>query len=56
MIIDDKRIVKNNRLLELDQAKGMAIFLVIYTHCIQYICRGDGFDNIIYQCVYTFHM
>lgn len=56
MIIDDKRIVNNNRLLELDQAKGMAIFLVIYTHCIQYICRGDGFDNIIYQGVYTFHM
>ena len=56
MITDDKRIVKNNRLLELDQAKGMAIFLVVYTHSIQYICRGDGFDNIIYQCVYTFHM
>lgn len=56
MFVDDKRIVKNNRLLELDQAKGVAIFLVIYTHCIQYICRGDGFNNIIYQGVYTFHM
>ena len=48
--------VMKNRLLELDQAKGMAIFLVIYTHCLQYICKEDGFNNIIYQCVYTFHM
>ena len=41
----------------LDFVKGIAVFLVVYGHCIQYfsIC-GDFFENIIFKYIYSFHM
>ena len=39
----------------LDHAKGLAIFLVIWMHCIQYLHK-ESFENSIYAIVYTFHM
>ena len=42
----------------LDQLKGVAIFMVVYGHGIQYL-MGDGYvfwDNRIFQVIYSFHM
>lgn len=53
---------KNSRNLYLDIIKGVAIFLVVLGHCIQY---GSGynykineiyFNNIIFKFIYSFHM
>ena len=52
----------NNRNQTLDIAKGMLIILVVLGHSIQYgygytyCTTGQFFDNLIFRCIYTFHM
>lgn len=56
-----KRIIKvySDRCFFLDLAKGVAIVLMLYGHCIQYCCAGsevDFFENIVFKTIYSFHM
>lgn len=46
---------ERHHIVSFDYLKGIAIFLVVWTHCIQYIC-GQTFDNPFYALAYTFHM
>ena len=43
------------RIIAFDYLKGIAIFLVVWCHCIQYIF-GETFDNTFYSIIYSFHM
>ena len=47
------------RNLFIDMAKGVAVFLMLWGHCIQY-CGGtnpvDFFGNPVFKTIYTFHM
>ena len=43
------------RIAAFDNLKGIAIFLVVMCHCMQYI-TGTSFDNLFYSTVYSFHM
>lgn len=43
------------RIIALDYLKGIAIFLVVWCHCIQYFL-GETFDNTFYSIIYSFHM
>ena len=47
--------VKNQNI---DILKGVAIFLVVFGHCIQYCSQGyfDFFENKVFIFIYTFHM
>lgn len=53
---------KDKRNDNLDIAKGFAIFLVVWGHCIQYGNGGNFiqqqryYDDIIFQAIYSFHM
>lgn len=40
----------------MDAIKALAIFLVVYCHCIKYIGDYDYWNNPIWQVIYTFHM
>ncbi len=43
----------------LDIAKGLAIFLMLWGHCIQYCVAYsdiDFFENIVFKAIYSFHM
>lgn len=46
----------------LDTIKGIAIFLVVFGHCIQwgsgttYVSEGLFWENPVYRCIYSFHM
>ncbi len=44
--------------LYLDTVKGIAIFLMLWTHCIQYCAKNvfSAFDNTVFRVVYVFHM
>lgn len=46
---------QTQRIEALDIAKGIAIFLVVWMHCIQYI-GNTSFNNNLYCFVYSFHM
>lgn len=52
----------SNRNQVLDIAKGLLIILVVFGHSIQYgfggaYCDTEQFyDNILFRCIYTFHM
>ena len=50
--------VENSKRLYLDVVKGITIFLMLWTHCIQYCAMGsfDSFANPVYKAVYSFHM
>ena len=43
---------------ELDISKGIAIFLVVWGHIIQYSFAGkeEFYENIIFRLIYGFHM
>lgn len=43
------------RITAFDYLKGIAIFLVVWCHCIQYI-TGQTFENTFYSIIYSFHM
>lgn len=43
----------------IDIIKGIAIFLMLWGHCIQYCVAGseiDFFENIVFKFIYSFHM
>jgi len=50
--------MKNTNRLYLDVVKGITIFLMLWTHCIQYCALGsfDFFENPVFKTVYSFHM
>lgn len=50
-----KCLMKDNRIVAFDMAKGMAMFLVVWMHCLQYT-YCETFDNALYSFVYSFHM
>lgn len=43
---------------KIDFLKGVAIFLVVYGHIIQYCIKnkGDFFLNLVFKIIYSFHM
>ena len=45
----------NDKVAALDLARGYAIFLVVWMHCLQY-CAGMTFTNPLYAFIYAFHM
>lgn len=44
------------RIGSFDAAKAVAIFLVIWGHCIQHLASWDKLDDNIYVFIYSFHM
>ena len=42
----------------IDFLRGIAIFLMLWGHCVQYCCGGqfDFFENAVFKFIYTFHM
>lgn len=44
-----------SRIISFDLLKGISMYLVIFTHCLQYIA-AQTFENTLYQVVYVFHM
>lgn len=48
----------NTNRLYLDVVKGITVFLMLWTHCIQYCALGsfDFFENPVFKTVYSFHM
>ncbi len=42
----------------IDLIRGLAVFLVTWGHCIQFLSAGsfDHFDNRVFQFIYSFHM
>lgn len=53
-----KIIDRQNNRLYLDIVKGVAIFLMLWGHCIQYCTNGefDFFENPVFKFIYSFHM
>ena len=48
-----------NRNAFIDIIKGVAIFLMLWGHCIQYCIARSGLDfyeNNVFRFIYTFHM
>lgn len=51
--------MKEKRNIFLDVLKGVAIFLMLWGHCIQYCIVGSGldfWDNGVFKFIYSFHM
>ena len=48
----------DNRRYYLNVMKGLAIFLMLWGHCIQYCALGsfDFFENAAFKVIYSFHM
>lgn len=48
----------NKSRLFINVVKGLAIFLMLYGHCIQYCSMGtfDFYDNAVFKFIYSFHM
>lgn len=41
----------------IDFVRGIAVFLMIWGHCIQYLINDPNFwDNQVFKTIYTFHM
>lgn len=42
----------------INAARGIAVFLMLWGHCVQYCCTDafDFFDNSAYRFIYSFHM
>lgn len=50
---------KEKRNVFIDIIKGVAIFLMLWGHCIQYCIVGSGldfWDNCVFKFIYSFHM
>ncbi len=58
MLINEVINLKKNRVSELDILKGIAIFLVVWGHSIQYLSPSqlDYYNNIVFRFIYSFHM
>lgn len=51
-------MIKNRERSYINTLKGIAVFLMIWGHCIQY-CSMDSFDyydNLVFRGIYSFHM
>ena len=51
--------MEKNRNTFIDLITGIAIFLMLWGHCIQYCVAGseiDFFENIVFKFIYSFHM
>lgn len=48
----------SKRNYQIDFLRGVAVLLVLWGHCIQYLSQGqfDFFENIIFRFIYSFHM
>ena len=48
----------DHRRYYLNIVKGLAIFLMLWGHCIQYCAQGsfDFFENVAFKVIYSFHM
>jgi fucose 4-O-acetylase-like acetyltransferase len=49
----------NSRNYFIDMLKGIAVFLMMWGHCIQYCVAGsnvDFFENYMFKFIYSFHM
>ncbi len=44
------------RILCFDATKLLAIYAVLYGHCIQYLIKGDVYDNSAFLFIYSWHM
>jgi len=44
------------RIGSFDAVKALAMYLVIWGHCIQHLGPLDRFDDITYVFIYSFHM
>lgn len=44
------------RLQSMDLLKFLAIFLVLWGHCEQYLLSADYWDRAVYRHIYSFHM
>ena len=59
-IIKEGDVMANkNRNFFIDIVKGLAIFLMIWGHCIQYCVANSNVDyseNQVFKCIYSFHM
>lgn len=57
-----KNMIDKQRSLYLDMAKGIAVCLVIFGHCIQFgsgaaFCKGENyFEDFLFRVIYSFHM
>lgn len=52
-------IINEDTRLFINMAKGVAIFLMLYGHCIQYCVAGSDivfFENSVFNVIYSFHM
>lgn len=51
-------MVQNKERMYLNIVKGIAIYLMLWGHCIQYSSKEsfDVFDNVVFQMIYSFHM
>ena len=47
---------EQRRIVYLDFVKGVAIFLVVFGHCIQYGNDATFFPSMLYKIIYSFHM
>ena len=47
---------KRQRLVWIDVLKFLAIFLVLWGHCIQHLTTPDFSSNQVFQFIYSFHM
>lgn len=46
-----------DRIIWIDNAKAIAILLVVVGHIIQFMYSPEGFDqNIVFRYIYAFHM
>ena len=51
--------MKAKRNVFIDIIKGVAIFLMLWGHCIQYCVANssvDFFENSVFKAIYSFHM
>lgn len=44
------------RFMVMDVLKGLAIFLVIWGHCIQQTLSSNHYDEPVFRWIYSFHM
>ncbi|MBR2523785.1 MAG: acyltransferase family protein [Clostridiales bacterium] len=51
-------MISEHRKRQIDLLRGLAIFLMLWGHCIQYCCGGqfDFFGDQVFKVIYSFHM
>lgn len=49
-------ISKSQRFVVMDVLKGLAIFLVLWGHCIQQTLSTNYYDEPVFRWIYSFHM